>query len=752
MAPKRKSDKGGGGTAPSTAAAKRQRVSRACDQCRAAREKCDGIQPMCFPCVSQNRACTYDTNPKKRGVQTGYIRALEIALAWVLNKSSGSEDALNNLLAHEGGQGGSILVGTASGSGNRLHQRWLKGPVCAEIDRILSGGEPRRGARSKGAASDDSPDADDAPEGLEGSYSEEHPARSPSRSTPPSAVIDLVPGNASDHLHDDASRYKLPYNHWDLLDVYFSYTHSWFPVVEKHDILKVSYEYPDSGLDLSVLDPASAPHAELWAVLAIASCQRCGPSTQSRLYSIMDPKDVYQKARGLIPFENGPFSIHQVRALLLLCLVNLGGDNVSAAWILVGHAVRIALDLGLGWTREEASWTPSQRRVSMGCFILDTLVARRMNRSPHLISAMLPEDMVPSIENVEEWQPWKSYQGFGSDAHLQEAGGPPCPVQASSTFNILYGLCEYLSQSSLPNLGRSLPGVTLHVEEMIDARYRYRSFVLAGRPPPPLPSPYVIRLIYLAAQACTGRSPVPLPAILDHLEAYISRHGTTAASPLFTTCLALAQTGGGGEAATIEGAARLGSISAALKEVWERGNPPSTVPSGFRQVVVATPAVQSGHHPTLIPGDPSALQMAPTFADVYCLPTPVSPFLVRDAGAAAFDGSHLYGDQDRPTSQHAVGTGLDGPVGDLPNSAVAVPSFATPLVPMLKRPSWTDTSTDYEALLDDLACMDYTNQADADSRFMMNLGFAPGADLTEFLSREFGVIPELSRPHILETT
>ncbi|KAK2071421.1 hypothetical protein P8C59_005849 [Phyllachora maydis] len=38
---------------------KRQRVSRACDQCRAAREKCDGIQPQCHPCLSQNRPCTY---------------------------------------------------------------------------------------------------------------------------------------------------------------------------------------------------------------------------------------------------------------------------------------------------------------------------------------------------------------------------------------------------------------------------------------------------------------------------------------------------------------------------------------------------------------------------------------------------------------------------------------------------------------------------------------------------------------------
>src|ERR1051326_5227379 len=82
--------------------AKRQRVSRACDQCRAAREKCDGIDP-CFACASQNRHCSYNTNPKKRGIQPGYIRTLELALAWAFDRVPGSEEALGGLLTHESG-------------------------------------------------------------------------------------------------------------------------------------------------------------------------------------------------------------------------------------------------------------------------------------------------------------------------------------------------------------------------------------------------------------------------------------------------------------------------------------------------------------------------------------------------------------------------------------------------------------------------------------------------------------------------
>lgn len=48
---------------------KRSRVSRACDQCRASREKCDGAQPNCQTCALQRRPCSYNEMPKKRGIQ-----------------------------------------------------------------------------------------------------------------------------------------------------------------------------------------------------------------------------------------------------------------------------------------------------------------------------------------------------------------------------------------------------------------------------------------------------------------------------------------------------------------------------------------------------------------------------------------------------------------------------------------------------------------------------------------------------------
>lgn len=54
--------------------------------------------------------------------------------------------------------------------------------------------------------------------------------------------------------------------------------------------------------------------------------------------------------------------------------------------------------------------------------------------------------------------------------------------------------------------------------------------------------------------------------------------------------------------------------------------------------------------------------------------------------------------------------------------------------------SFNGGTLDYDALLDDLASIDYIDRVDTDPQFMANLGYAPGCDITEVLSREFGAI------------
>ncbi|EEU38491.1 uncharacterized protein NECHADRAFT_55236, partial [Fusarium vanettenii 77-13-4] len=56
--------------------AKRKRVSRACDYCRARKHRCDGRRPACSRCSATHQPCSYGSDIKKRGLPTGYVRAL----------------------------------------------------------------------------------------------------------------------------------------------------------------------------------------------------------------------------------------------------------------------------------------------------------------------------------------------------------------------------------------------------------------------------------------------------------------------------------------------------------------------------------------------------------------------------------------------------------------------------------------------------------------------------------------------------
>lgn len=114
---------------------KRFRVSRACDQCRTTREKCDGNQPTCSPCLDTRRACTYTSNPKKRGLQPGYIRGLEMTLAFVFQQNAEMESMVYNQLI----QKNTVLLARGTKDSNRLYKSWTKGRYCRDIIKALAG-------------------------------------------------------------------------------------------------------------------------------------------------------------------------------------------------------------------------------------------------------------------------------------------------------------------------------------------------------------------------------------------------------------------------------------------------------------------------------------------------------------------------------------------------------------------------------------------------------------------------------------
>lgn len=721
---------------------KRQRVSRACDQCRAAREKCDGIQPLCFPCVSQNRACTYEANPKKRGVQTGYIKTLEVALAWLFDKVPGCEESLENLLMHEGGQGQSLLVGKDSEKSNRLHKRWRRSKVHKGIDRILSGGGVSQPRVESEDADSDAEQADKASIVVRG----QTPSAGPE---PPPTRLD---GQA---VPDMPGPLLLPPNHWRLLDIYFSYTHCWFPILEKQDLLKTVYLYSSEGIDVQRNTPASAAHAELWAAMALASYQNLssaklsanGPPPDAK-YS---PDQLYNIARTLVPSEEGQFEIQHARALLLLALISVGKGQKTCAWILVGLAHRIALDvsdLHLGDER-------FSRRVTatlMGCYILDTLIFVHRRGMPSLETAGILEGMSIPEDNLDEWQPWAPCDGFG-----QGFSGPATlsrsPAYSLTTFNQLYDVFKFLRKRSVHRQNGRAPEnpteVTMLLHQTIKPRLPFGNFIVArDSSSATIPSAYVLRVLFLWVSALLNSAESPCSLILESIEQYLAQFGPCGAPPFFATCLAMLGQHRSFADLNAQSRERWQSIKVMLIMIWSpAGNRLSSEPRPGSAVsnpaAASNASMASSMHtsknmpPVTTTGFiPTNRLQTPTLASKHRPNT--SSFMMGQFSPSAQPALNPAGSpQVNNANMNAMDTNTMMHSGHGPRNMGQQPHASAGAA---HRGSFGGASLDYDAILDDLSSMDYIDRVDADPQFMANLGFAPGCDISEILNREFGAI------------
>ncbi|CAN9091974.1 unnamed protein product [Alternaria alternata] len=321
---------------PEEKPAKRTRVSRACDQCRVAREKCDGVQPTCSTCSGTSRECSYTANPKKRGIQPGYIRTLELALAYLFQQNPENETALNEKLA-QGGPSSLLLGRGDSKESNKLHRRWRKAKFYTDVDRLLSGGETSRHEQTAAA----SPHTSDEGSGVEEAFAA-HASRTQDHVGYPqddieSPSLGQLVGAPPGPLVEETISTTMPPDSWKLLEVYFANIQSWLPICEKHDILKTAYDYPTQGLSSKSNRPDSGLYAELWSVLAVASLYGVSTTNHDPLNSSSArPVKLYESAKSLVPNELDRFDMGYIKALLNLVVFNMARGQSGEAWLLVG--------------------------------------------------------------------------------------------------------------------------------------------------------------------------------------------------------------------------------------------------------------------------------------------------------------------------------------------------------------------------------------------------------------------------------
>ncbi|KAJ6088251.1 transcriptional regulator family: Fungal Specific TF [Penicillium sp. IBT 16267x] len=444
-------------------APRRKRVSRACDRCRSKKDKCDGIRPTCSACQVSGQTCSYDPHAKKRGLPEGYVRGLEKLWALSICNIDGFEEIMLSMLGttmESAGRRGKLMsVWTDDHNSESLHETWKTSRLFSALEKMLSNSEPvptTTGKRSRNPNEDygDGPDnqwgfrvgRETTPLGSEAPRVVGPSGLSP---TAKRARLAQAPDNRGSQLSNSPHTLQLPPQTSQLLDIYFATTHSWFPIIAKHNILRASYLYANAPFSVATTSPGSGDHATLWAILSYTITQSRTDPRARPVGALSLAKEFYAVARSLIPSEKERYELGHIQALLLLTLVNMGLEDWTASWLLSGQAVRMAIAMGLGaMTDTRRSDEMRQgKAVFLGCFVIDSLLSFRLSRSPAMSSNDLATVGLLEEDGLEEWNSWVDVL---PPTGVARGKNPPRrgPLLALSCFNRLVELASILNKTS----------------------------------------------------------------------------------------------------------------------------------------------------------------------------------------------------------------------------------------------------------------------------------------------------------------
>lgn len=434
----------------------KKRVSQACDRCRSRKDKCDGKKPACSTCAAADEVCTYDPATKKRGLPEGYVRGLEKLWGISLRKSEGLEEEVLNIIGgvtNTTDPSALAKIWNDKEDGETLLETWRRSNVYQELERLLpllDLSDDRLGKRKRDTVPSRPLENKPNPP-LPPASTRTEPEPRPSIEWNPDHQGDVVNAIPSQIHHNSPvvpreapvpAIQSLPDRTWHLIDTFFSYTHCWLPIIEKHDLLRISYQYSQNNSTSS--SSKSGNHAVLWAILAYADHQNgtISPSSQSKCQgNDWGVDELYKQAKSFIPAEEGVFELGHVQALLVLTLLNMGLGRWSRAWFLVGQAVRVAIDLGLNEGSETVDKKSRNVQVFLGCFALDTLVALHLGRTPQLRVLDVKSFGALEEDGSDEWNPWVDSLSM----QRRHGDGPRGPAAIISTFNRLISLVKILN-------------------------------------------------------------------------------------------------------------------------------------------------------------------------------------------------------------------------------------------------------------------------------------------------------------------
>ncbi|KAH8738391.1 hypothetical protein BGZ61DRAFT_512762 [Ilyonectria robusta] len=473
----------------------RIRISRACDECRRRKDRCDGQRPSCQPCSVAKRACNYNPS-KKRGLRTGYVRSLEMLLGFFFGTVEGSEAWMSAIL--EGNATKPTLQLRASteigqDAAEFAMHTWRKSDVLKRLENLPSLAE---------SAEDDDETCDTfegrlaqalggiaAMDNLNGIFdtpSFEGPAQvplSPMNTDATSPVI--IPAVPSHHIAvpqeivprpnttttcstvprdelgitshstmekpSDDDRMDLPTNWSYLLDLHFANTHCWLPISHKHDLLRTAYTLANNANPPNLTDPSqNGDCAFLWAALAYSSHQS---DALDVIQGQTSPKRIstdclLATAKRLATCEEGAHAIGHVRAWILLALLEMAHSHWKTALVKIGQAVYIAAGLGIlpGLHTQTLGLEEGVKRTIMGCIALETLIATRLHVRPYFMHSDIRTLGSLQTEGIEEWEPWQPRMPHNPQSSNYGAEYRHSPGHVLSIFSQFMEIMELLNK------------------------------------------------------------------------------------------------------------------------------------------------------------------------------------------------------------------------------------------------------------------------------------------------------------------
>ncbi|GFF32021.1 hypothetical protein IFM58399_03077 [Aspergillus lentulus] len=420
---------------------KRRKVAVACDECRARKVRCDGIQPVCGPCMKRSDArCVYTGEPEKRRAVRNYIATLENKIRHLENKDGPQASGYTQSTSLFDQISPSVESSEQLSPSQTVPLRRLYGRDGFSAG---NGGQSSNAVCRRSERPLDAEAGDDGVNAMMGSLEEERQTQGFFGSSSATSfmrqiktavekTVDLPDRRTSESILGTApqssplsnrtkrpstvSNYVLPPRKTadSLMEVYWRFVFPLYPLV---DSIHLRAEYSKLWTGETLDSDENMLMCTLNVIFALA-CQLADFIARDEREASADA--FFSRAKDLLHFNlwhGGSAAL--IQCLLLMAQYLQSTDSAHQCWIVTGLAIRNAQSLGLHLPQTIAHLPSFQeqqlaRKIWHGCVLMDRVISMTFGR-PAMISkascgsvplpATVDEEYIPAALGGEVRQP-----------------------------------------------------------------------------------------------------------------------------------------------------------------------------------------------------------------------------------------------------------------------------------------------------------------------------------------------------------